>query len=77
MNKSMSFLSPGHFTHDPRKITLHPQHFTVDPRRKPTLPRKLIANHNYKETKSTALIEINQLQPTDVTFNPLKGPLEC
>ena len=68
MNKSMSFLNPGHFTLDPRKITLHPRHFTVDPRWNSTLPRKLIANHNYKETKSTTWIEINQLQPTDVTF---------
>ena len=68
MNKSMSFLNPGHFTLDPRKITLHPRHFTADPRRNSTLPRKLIANHNYKETKSTTWIEINQLQPTDVTF---------
>ena len=68
MNKSMSFLNPGHFTLDPRKITLHPRHFAVDPRRNSTLPRKLIANHNYKETKSTTWIEINQLQPTDVTF---------
>ena len=64
----MSFLNPGHFTLDPRKITLHPRHFAVDPRRNSTLPRKLIANHNYKETKSTTWIEINQLQPTDVTF---------
>ena len=68
MNKSMSRLNPGHFTLHPRKITLHRRHFTVDARQKPTLPRKLIANHNYKETKSTTWIKINQLQPTDVTF---------
>ena len=66
MNKSMSFLNPGHFTLDPRRITLHRRHFIVDPRGKPTLPRKLIANNNYKETKSATWIEINQLQPTDV-----------
>ena len=32
------------------------------------IPRKLVVNHIYHEVRSTSWIEINQLQPTYVTF---------
>ena len=47
--------------------------------------RKLVVNHNYHRTKSTTWIEINQVQPTDMTsvepaeetIRFLREPLEC
>ena len=47
--------------------------------------KKLVVNHNYHRTKSTTWIEINQVQPTDMTsvepaeetIRFLREPLEC
>ena len=46
---------------DDRKITIH--------------LRKLVVNHNYHKKKSITGIKINQLQPTDETFEPTEESL--